>query len=737
MELSPQDNKDRIISLLDEAYACRTNNLKRSTELAQTALAISRENHDIALLAKSLSQLGLFYMIQGEYEQAIALSQEAIEYFKGLNDEQGIADAKYNIAGVYYKTDNYHLGLINLVDCINIYRKHTDYHNLARTYKSLGTVYDYFGDEKNSIKAYEEAITAAKQVGDLNQESNAYNPLSSIYLKQHNIEKASELIDLSIAIKNQTGDIRGLAFALYGRGKIYIALKKFKDAEDDFLASIKIHREMGETLGLGMAYHRLSRLYVEMGQPEKAKETLNKGLQHSTEYHLIMVKFKCYYLYYKVYKQENDSVKALHYLELYLKEKETVINTQTLKVIENYELISRMESLHKEAQMQLEKAEIIEKKNHAEQIAVVKQEFLSTMSHEIRTPLNAVITIASLLSDKAEKEEQELINALRFASNNLLLLINDILDFTKLEAGKTLLEIRSANFISLLQNIKNTYVSLANEKGLQLTLSIDENVAEAYKIDETKISQILGNLVTNAIKFTQTGSVDIIIEKLKCDPEQDVLRFKITDTGIGIPENHLEVIFDSFTQPQSITTKKQGGSGLGLAIVKKLVTLHGSTVMVNSTVGNGSTFYFDLKLAKSNQLNKVQPKYSNQLQGKNVLLAEDNMINAMVVSKLLSNWEMTAEHAKNGLEAVKMAGLKTFDFVLMDIHMPEMDGFEAAKAIVSTQNPNSNTPIFALTADITAEYQAEYHTYFTAFLRKPIELDKLYDALINSSKILK
>jgi signal transduction histidine kinase/CheY-like chemotaxis protein len=725
-----QDQKANVALLLDEAYACRTNNLKRSTELAQQALALSRQINDQPLIAKSLSHYALFLMILGEFEQALTLSADAIKLFEGLNDDRGIADAKYNIAGVYYKTNNYHLGLVNLVDCINTYRKYNDYHNLARSHKSLGTVYEYFGDEKNAIQTYEDSIAAAKAVGDLNLESNAYNPLSGIYLKKQDIQKASELIEMSIDIKNQTGDIRGLAFAYYGRGKVLTAQKRYQEAERDLKESIKIHIEMGETLGLGMAYHKLAQLYVETGQLAQAKEILQKGLDYSTEYQITMVKFKCYHLFYEIFKLEGDPVNALNYLELYLKERESVINAQTLKVIENYDLINKMEAIKKEAELQLEKAEIIEKKNHAEQAAIVKQEFLSTMSHEIRTPLNAIITIASLLADKIDKEEQELINALRFASNNLLLLINDILDFTKLEAGKTSLENRQTNIKLLLENIKKTYDSLAREKGLKLDLIISDGVTDSYEMDETKLAQILGNLITNAIKFTYFGQVELLVEKLNTDEHTDVIRFRVRDTGIGIPANYLQDIFESFSQPQSIMTRKQGGSGLGLAIVKKLVVLHGSDIVVESTEGIGSSFYFDLKLKRSEKPKVASAKYTDNLHGKNLLLAEDNVINAMVISKLLSNWKINVVLAKNGLEALEKSKLRAYDFILMDIHMPEMDGFEATRNIINTiDNPNCKTAIFALTADVTAEYQKEFHSYFNGFLRKPVELDKLYDAL--------
>jgi len=209
----------------------------------------------------------------------------------------------------------------------------------------------------------------------------------------------------------------------------------------------------------------------------------------------------------------------------------------------------------------------------------------------------------------------------------------------------------------------------------------------------------------------------------------DLLRIKVIDTGIGISAKNQQSIFDAFTQPHSITKKKHGGSGLGLAIVKKLVTLYGSTVNVESTVGKGSTFYFDLTLKPSVAPSKRSTAYSDDLSGKTVLLAEDNLINAMVITRLLGNWKISTEHAKNGLEALVKSKNNRFDFILMDIHMPEMDGFEAAREISTRKNANNNTPIFALTADITAEHNKEHYNYFAGFLRKPIEPDKLFAAL--------
>lgn len=714
---------------LQNAYEGRGNDLAKSIQLANKALSTSKKVNNTLLIAKSLNMLSLFYMIRGEFTKCIDMANEAIVHFEQLNDERGITDAKYNIAGVYYRTNNYHLGLVYMINCRSVYKKYKDYHNLSRVEKSLGTIYEYFGDQKNAIKSYQNAIDAAKEANDLNLESNAYNPLSGIYIKQGELEKALAMIEKSIAIKTQTGDTRGYAFAVYGRGKVLTATHQFKQAEHDFIEAIEIHRKVGDNLGLGMAYHKLGKLYEVMGELEKAKETLQKGLKCSIEFNTVIIKFKCYYLLYRIHKQEGETEKALEYLELYLKEKEGVINTQTLKVIENYELITKVESLEKEAKLQRERAEIIEKKNRAEEAARVRQEFLSNMSHELRTPLNAVIMITNLLSIGENEEERKLISSLKFASNHLLRIINDILDYTKLDMSKMSLEKHSTAFKPLLESIKLTYQSLAKEKNIQLLLDVKEGVAQAYELDDTKISQILGNLISNAIKFTDVGSVTLSVEKIKTLKTTDILRFKVIDTGVGIGENNFEEIFESFSQPKSITTKKHGGSGLGLAIVKKLVELHHSTILVDSKIGKGSTFYFDIEFKRTRLKKVAVAETPHLLTGKTVLLAEDNKVNAMVATKLLSNWGLVIELAENGLVATEKAGDKKYDFILMDIHMPEMNGYDATLQIRNTINPNTQTPIFALTADTTVSRQQEYINYFTSVLQKPIDIEKLQKAL--------
>jgi signal transduction histidine kinase/CheY-like chemotaxis protein len=723
-------NEEQIQSLLTEANAVRINNLRQSISLATTALELSTETANNLMIAKSLLALSLFYMIQGDYEEAIARATKAATLFNELNDEKGIADAKYSIASVYYKSDNPHLGLKYLLDCLVIYHQYNDYTSQAKAYKSLGSIYENFGDVDKAIEVYELAITAALKVGDINLRTNVYNPLSGLYLNQQDIEKAMELIEESIKLKQQSGDVRGLAFAYYGRGKIYTKTKNYQLAEADFNKSIAIHSEMGEKLGLTMAYYKLGVLYAEEGKSQKAIEVLLQALELSRVYKTAMIKTRSSYKLYEIFKKENKLAESLHYLEIYHAEQEASIYNQTHQIINSYNMIQKMEAKAMEDKLQLERAEMMEKKNKAEYAAKNRQDFLSNMSHEIRTPLNAVTTITNLLQERADEEDRKLLESLKFSSNNLLMLVNDILDLAKLESSKIELEIRPDNLRNLLNNIKNTFENVAREKGVQLKLDIDSKISDLYELDGMKLSQILGNLLTNAIKFTDKGYVQLEVGLATDNKEESELQFKVADTGTGIPKEFLSEIFDSFTQPKSVTTKKHGGTGLGLAIVKKLTELYGSTISVSSELGKGSTFSFTLVLKKAGSQTIISaPKNHALPDGLNILVVEDNKINTLVITKLLSKWGVKPECAENGIAAVEKANLRKYDVILMDIHMPEMNGYDATKQIRQKDKTNFTTPIYALTADINASTEPEYAGFFNGFLRKPIEVDQLYQTL--------
>ncbi|WP_378174589.1 ATP-binding protein [Aquimarina sp. SS2-1] len=724
----------KINDLLEQSFKLRVNNLKESTNLATQALDLSEKIGDQLSIGKSLNMLSLFSMISGRGNEALCLAERAIICFETLGDERGVADAKYSIAGIHYKTNNYHLGMIYLIDALVIYQKYDDWYNQSRTQKSLGTIYEILGDENSASEAYRIAIETAKKCKNWNLESNVYNPMSGILLKKHKPEEAFKMINRSIALKLKTGDDRGLAFAIYGRGKVYYYKKEYDKANIDFKEALSKHEKYNEVFGIGMTKHKLAQLYLETGEKEKAKDILKEVVAFGEEYNLSRTKFKASHLLYEIYRADNDHKKALKYLENYLIEKDASINSQTLKVIGNYERISKIKYEQQEENLRREKEAIILKEKQTEETANMRQAFLSAMSHEIRTPLNAVTSIISLLKERADADDQKLLTSLQFSSKNLMRIINDILDFSKLDSDKMELEMHSVNFEELIYNIKETYVGMALEKGIDLNVHIDVALCKFYILDETKLFQILGNLVSNAIKYTNKGSVSIDIELISSLKSKDTISFSVKDTGVGIAKEEQVKLFDSFYIPSTVTTRNNGGTGLGLAIVKKIVELYGSKVTLASQKGKGSIFQFSLVLKQAQTIVKIDPKQTSQLSGKIAILAEDNEVNALVMGQLLKKWGIHIKRVKNGQDAVKIAKEGKVDFILMDIHMPGMNGFDAAKLIRGSALDNQQTPIYALTADVTAVNNDDYLTYFDGFLWKPLQIDRLFDTLVNNNK---
>jgi len=344
--------------------------------------------------------------------------------------------------------------------------------------------------------------------------------------------------------------------------------------------------------------------------------------------------------------------------------------------------------------------------------------------------LNAVISISNMLNENSNLEDKSLIESLQFSSNHLMQIVNNILDYTKIDLGKMKLDVQSCKVKSYLENIWKTYSIQANEKNIDFKLKIDEALFDYYLLDETKITQILGNLISNSIKFTDIGSIKLEVKVVKKGPVFDRILFKVSDTGIGIEKENLDKVFESFSQLKSGITRKKDGAGLGLSITKKLIELHDSEINIQSIYGKGSSFSFELKLKKSQNLEQNNHvNFKNDIDGIKVLLVEDNAINAMIALKLLTKWNIITDHARNGLEATEKAQVTQYDYILMDIHMPVLDGYQAAKNIRTLENPNKKTPIFGLTADIAAKDNTDYNFYFNDFLLKPFEIEKLKSVL--------
>jgi len=347
-------------------------------------------------------------------------------------------------------------------------------------------------------------------------------------------------------------------------------------------------------------------------------------------------------------------------------------------------------------------------KNQAEQGLRAKSEFLSTMSHEIRTPLNSVIGMSHLmLQNQPRKDQEEQLNVLLFSANNLLSIVNDILDFNKIEANKINFERIEMDLAVLAGNIISGLKATATDKGIELKLAIDAKLQFNVMGDPTRTSQVLINLVHNAIKFTKKGYVLLSIQLESLLDGDAAILFCVKDTGIGIPEAKQKMIFEQFTQADSSTSRSFGGTGLGLSICKRLLELQACQLQLKSVAGEGSEFYFTQKfsiVARKITVNTVEKSLktdaAGSLAGIDILLVEDNAMNVFVAKSFLQKWGAHIDVAGNGLEALEKLDLTRHKIVLMDMHMPEMDGYQASTKM---RQMGVTLPIIALTASVPKE----------------------------------
>jgi PAS domain S-box-containing protein len=559
----------------------------------------------------------------------------------------------------------------------------------------------YHLDKKTLIKPDELPILKALQGIDTDY--------INVYVKNKFKRKGIFIRSSNKTLYNKNGEIIGaLAVGIdvtqdhLQKQKIANSEEKFRAMSDASPLGIFVTNKKGSCTYTNAEYHRISGLTL--------KETLGNGWTSAMHKEDVN----------NIFEEWGKAVKNKEIFDCETRFKRKDGNTVLTKVkasamIIHGEAVGYVGTVEDISERKRYESELLLAKEHAEDATKAKEDFLSTMSHELRTPLNSVIGMSHILLDESPMPHQvENLNTLRFSAENLLAIINDILDYNKIESGNLKLEYVNTDIKALIARVKNSFEYYADEKLLRLNAILDADLPAYILCDPTRLSQVLTNLINNAIKFTSKGFVRIeaILENYNSNEEEVCINFSVEDSGIGIPANKLELIFDRFSQAHDATTRIYGGTGLGLSITKNLVELMGGRISISSKINKGSKFFFKLNFKIGQSQNNIKNDIGefkldkNTLKGTKILLAEDNLVNQAVVTKFLHKWGAQVVMANNGLEAVEKVQQEYFDVILMDLQMPVMDGYEATKKIKSLGESFSAIPIIALTAAAVYDVQS-------------------------------
>jgi signal transduction histidine kinase/ActR/RegA family two-component response regulator len=687
---------------------------------------------------------------RGDYYSAKVNLGKALDIAEKIDDKTNQGKIHTKIARVQFLMDEQDQATISISNAIQLQRENDDFANLAITYNIKGVIHSTKEEYESALEYFNSAKTLFEQE-DLEQYiSEVTLNEAKVYIAQQRYEEAKNQLEKTIIIAKKHDQRRLLSSALIQTGKVSSALDNDELALSQAEEGLTIAQSYKITENINEAFLTLSDIHEKQGDYKNSYDYVKKHIKLSDS--ILNVKrenlapgvtSQSIYQYKDAenaqLKAQNDEISA----ESNFTRITTILSIALITILSLLTL-----SLYKNNNIRLKTNNMLHKKNDelivakekAELASKTKANFLSTVTHELRTPLYAVTGLTNMLLDESPKEHQvPHLKSLKFSGDYLLTFINDILQINKIEANKVELDPEQFNLKNKLENVISALSNSANDNNTKLHFEFDDNLPETYTGDQLKISQILINLLGNAIKFTKDGDIWVRAYKIDQKDKLYTLRFEIEDNGIGITKEKQDHMFESFSQGSVQINRKYGGTGLGLSIVKGLIQILKGKIYLKSELGKGTTFFFELPLEYSEKVEKpkvVEVKKSNKMEDLDlsevkVLVVEDNKINQMITKKILNKMGLNCDVVDNGEAAVEQVKSVEYSVVLMDIHMPGISGLEATKII---RTFDKELTIFALTAVTLEDKMHEFdEAGFDDIISKPFKQEdfetKLYQAL--------